>query len=62
MKILVAVKRVVDAKIKVRPLPDHYGEDVKFAKMVMNPNDDLDSQAKRPSRCARLASPTKSLP
>ena len=23
MKILVAVKRVVDAKIKVRPLPDH---------------------------------------
>ena len=41
MKILVAVKRVVDAKIKVRPLPDHSGVDVKLAKMAMNPFDEI---------------------
>ena len=41
MKILVAVKRVVDAKIKVRPLPDHSGVDVKLAKMAINPFDEI---------------------
>ena len=41
MKILVAVKRVVDAKIKVRPLSDHSGVDVKLAKMAMNPFDEI---------------------
>lgn len=41
MKILVAVKRVVDAKIKVRPLPDHSGVDTKIAKMAMNPFDEI---------------------
>ena len=35
------VKRVVDAKIKVRPLPDHSGVDVKLAKMAMNPFDEI---------------------
>lgn len=41
MKILVAVKRVVDAKIKVRPLPDESGVDTKLAKMAMNPFDEI---------------------
>lgn len=41
MKILVAVKRVVDAKIKVRPLPDHSGVDTKLAKMAINPFDEI---------------------
>ena len=41
MKILVAVKRVVDAKVKVRPLPDHSGPDIKLARMAMNPFDEI---------------------
>ena len=41
MKILVAVKRVVDAKVKVRPLPDGSGVDTKLAKMAMNPFDEI---------------------
>lgn len=41
MKILVAVKRVVDAKVKVRPLPDHSGVDLKLAKMTINPFDEI---------------------
>ena len=41
MKILVAVKRVVDAKIKVRPLPDESGVDTKLAKMAINPFDEI---------------------
>lgn len=41
MKILVAVKRVVDAKIKVRPLPDESGVDTKMAKMALNPFDEI---------------------
>lgn len=41
MKILVAVKRVVDAKVKVRPLPDHSGPDVKLARMAINPFDEI---------------------
>ncbi len=41
MKILVAVKRVVDAKIKVRPLPDGSGVDTKLAKMAINPFDEI---------------------
>lgn len=41
MKILVAVKRVVDAKVKVRPLPDGSDVDTKLAKMAMNPFDEI---------------------
>ncbi len=41
MKVLVAVKRVVDAKIKVRPLPDFSGVDTKMAKMALNPFDEI---------------------
>ncbi len=41
MKILVAVKRVVDAKIKVRPLPDGSGVDTHMAKMAINPFDEI---------------------
>ena len=41
MKILVAVKRVVDAKIKVHPLPDESGVDTKLAKMAINPFDEI---------------------
>ena len=41
MKILVAVKRVVDAKVKVRPLPDHSGPDTKLARMTINPFDEI---------------------
>ncbi len=41
MKILVAVKRAVDAKVKVRPLPDNSGVDLKLAKMAMNPFDEI---------------------
>lgn len=41
MKILVAVKRVVDAKVKVRPLPDHSDVDTKIAKMAINPFDEI---------------------
>lgn len=41
MKILVAVKRVVDAKVKVRPLPDHSGPDTKLARMAINPFDEI---------------------
>ncbi|MDY3115023.1 MAG: electron transfer flavoprotein subunit beta/FixA family protein [Sutterella sp.] len=45
MKILVAVKRVVDAKIKVRPLPDGSGVDTKLAKMALNPFDEIAVEA-----------------
>lgn len=41
MKILVAVKRVVDAKVKVRPLPDQSGVDLSMAKMALNPFDEI---------------------
>lgn len=41
VKILVAVKRVVDAKVKVRPLPDNSGADLKLAKMAINPFDEI---------------------
>jgi electron transfer flavoprotein beta subunit len=41
MKILVAVKRVADAKVKVRPLPDHSGADARLAKAVINPFDEI---------------------
>lgn len=41
MKILVAVKRVVDAKIKVRPNADNTGVDASTAKMVINPFDEI---------------------
>ena len=41
MKIRVAVKRVVDAKVKVRPRPDHSDVDTKIAKMAINPFDEI---------------------
>lgn len=37
MKILVAIKRVVDPNIRVRPLPDGSGMDTAAAKMLINP-------------------------
>ena len=37
MKILVGIKRVVDANIKVRPKADGSGMDLTNAKMAMNP-------------------------
>ena len=45
MKIMVAVKRVVDAKMKVRPLPDNSGVDLKVAKMALNPFDEIAVEA-----------------
>ncbi|MEP7239609.1 MAG: electron transfer flavoprotein subunit beta/FixA family protein [Devosia sp.] len=41
MKILVAVKRVVDANFRVRVKPDGSGVDVDNAKMAMNPFDEI---------------------
>ena len=40
MTVLVAVKRVVDHNVRVRPLPDHSGVDVAGVKMSMNPFDE----------------------
>lgn len=37
MKILVAIKRVVDPGVRVRPLPDGSGMDITNAKMSINP-------------------------
>ncbi len=37
MKILVAIKRVVDSSVRVRPLPDGSGMDIATAKMSINP-------------------------
>ncbi len=41
MKILVAVKRVVDYNVKVHALPDHSDVDIATAKMSMNPFDEI---------------------
>lgn len=41
MKILVAVKRVVDYNVKVHVLADHSGLDIATAKMSMNPFDEI---------------------
>ena len=41
MKILVAVKRVVDYNVKVHVLPDHSDVDIATAKMSMNPFDEI---------------------
>ena len=41
MKILVAVKRVVDYNVKVHVLPDHSDVDIVTAKMSMNPFDEI---------------------
>jgi len=41
MKILVPVKRVVDANVKVRVRPDGGGVDLANAKMAMNPFDEI---------------------
>lgn len=40
MKVLVAVKRVVDHNVRVRPLPDGSGVDIAGVKMSMNPFDE----------------------
>ncbi len=45
MKILVAVKRVVDYNVKVHALPDHSGLDTAGAKMSMNPFDEIALEA-----------------
>src|SRR2546427_3832996 len=41
MKVLVAVKRVVDFNVKVRVKPDGTGVDIANAKMSMNPFDEI---------------------
>lgn len=41
MKILVAIKRVVDYNVKVHVLPDHSDVDIASAKMSMNPFDEI---------------------
>jgi electron transfer flavoprotein beta subunit len=41
MKILVAVKRVMDPYVKVRVKPDHTGVDTQHVKMSMNPFDEI---------------------
>ena len=41
MKILVAVKRVIDANVKVRVLPGDMGVDLNGVKMSMNPFDEI---------------------
>lgn len=45
MKILVAVKRVVDYNVKVHVLPDNSGVDIATAKMSMNPFDEIAIEA-----------------
>ena len=41
MIILVAVKRVVDYNIRVRPMADQTGVEISNAKMSMNPFDEI---------------------
>jgi electron transfer flavoprotein beta subunit len=41
MKVLVAIKRVVDAEVKVRPKPDGTGVDTANVRMAMNPFDEV---------------------
>ncbi len=41
MKILVAVKRVIDPYVKIRVKPDNSGVDIKNVKMAMNPFDEI---------------------
>ncbi len=41
MKVLVPVKRVVDANVKIRVKPDHSGVDLANVKMTMNPFDEI---------------------
>ncbi|AGX88085.1 electron transfer flavoprotein subunit beta/FixA family protein [Candidatus Symbiobacter mobilis] len=41
MKVLVAVKRVVDYNVNVRVKPDHSGVDIEHVKMSMNPFDEI---------------------
>ncbi|MGN7734629.1 electron transfer flavoprotein subunit beta/FixA family protein, partial [Ensifer sp. 22564] len=41
MKILVSVKRVIDANVKVRVMPDGSGVDLNGVKMSMNPFDEI---------------------
>ena len=41
MKVLVAVKRVVDYNVKVRVKSDHSGVDIANVKMSMNPFDEI---------------------
>jgi electron transfer flavoprotein beta subunit len=41
VKVLVAVKRVVDANVRVRVKPDGSGVDIDNAKMAMNPFDEI---------------------
>ncbi|HBT42056.1 MAG TPA: electron transfer flavoprotein subunit beta, partial [Rhodospirillaceae bacterium] len=41
MKILVGVKRVIDAYVKVRVKSDHTGVETQNVKMSMNPFDEI---------------------
>ncbi len=41
MKVLVPVKRVVDANVKIRVKPDHSGVDLANVKMAINPFDEI---------------------
>jgi electron transfer flavoprotein beta subunit len=41
MIILVAIKRVVDYNVRVRPMADHTGVEISNAKMSMNPFDEI---------------------
>ncbi len=41
MKILVAVKRVIDPYVKIRVMPDHLGVETQNVKMAMNPFDEI---------------------
>ena len=50
MRILVAVKRVVDYNVKVHVLPDHSDVDTANVKMSMNPFDEIAGRSAEGSR------------
>lgn len=70
MKVLVAVKRVLDSNARVRVLPDGSGVDLTNAKMAMNPfceialEEALRMKEKKQARCSAhsLASHMKLMP
>ncbi|PRG04466.1 hypothetical protein C6Q14_15510 [Burkholderia ambifaria] len=41
VKIVVAMKRVIDYNVKVRVKPDNTGVDIANVKMLMNPSDEI---------------------
>lgn len=56
MKIIVAVKRVIDAYVKIRVKPDKTGVELKNVKMSMNPFDEIALEAAIRLREQQLAS------